>query len=439
MKNLLKVVAVLLIISATITGCNSKNSTVEKKSDKKEKVENSAVDKKDAKKLSLKAWQEDLKQLDHDLRWYNTKPFERYGEDAFVKMYKKLEKDLPKLSDKQREWRFRELIYSIGDGHIDMWKKSKENRMLPLMIDELSDGYYVINATKEYKDLIGTKVKTINDTPVKDLISNFEKISNSESKHWQRTGAIEKLHYYYFYDLINKKLKDDVVKINDKKVKLVNVDSLTLKSFVKKLNIGRLPQGFVRGKYTLETPYTHEWYNNDKLLVIRFSNHMDEKKGYSLFDFSEKVKKEIKKKNPKVLLVDFRDDGGGSVAAFSQFFDDEFFKKNGFTKKGRLFVATNRNTFSAGGISSALLKDEYGAIVIGTPTGGSPFTTNISTTGTKQLKNTGLFFRVSSAVVSEDMKNTPSLAPDKEIKYTIKDIMEDKNPIIDYVIKESNK
>ncbi len=452
MKKTFKIISLALVFVILFTACagtgknspsdKSKDAKTEKNCDNKKVTENNKTEKKEeVPKFTLEEWQADLEQLYHDLTWYNPEPFCRYGEAAFKAKYEQLERDLPNLSERQKEWRLRELIYSIGDGHIDIWKKDEIAQTIPVMIDELVDGYYIINATDGYKDLIGLKVETINDIKIEDLISNFEKISNAESKYWQRANAINKLHFIMYYDLIDSlyKGKTNLVKINNREIKTLYRNSLNLDMFVKKVGIGRLPRFDMKFLYTDGLPYTHEWINDDKGLVIRFSNHRKELENYGLMDFGRKVAKEVSEKKPEVLLVDFRDNGGGSIAAFAQTFSDSFFKNNGFFKSGNLYVATNRNTFSAAGISAELLKRRYGGVVIGTATGGSPFTTNVSQTATKTLKKTGMFFRVSSAQITSKLIETPSLLPDVEIKFTIEDIENGIDPVLKYVVEQVKK
>ncbi len=130
--------------------------------------------------LDAKKWREDLEQLKHDITWYNTSPFERYGEEKFNKLYDEIYQQIPNLTNNEIEFKFRELVYSIGDGHIDIWRDEESDYSLPIMIDECYDGYFVVNALDGYDDWIGQKVETINGQRIEDLVKKLEKISNSE-------------------------------------------------------------------------------------------------------------------------------------------------------------------------------------------------------------------------------------------------------------------
>ncbi len=318
-----------------------------------------------------------------------------------------------------------------------MWSNGERYLNLPIMIDELSDGFYVINAIDEYKDLIGEKVDTLNGVPVEELVEKFERISNSESEYWSRSGAIDKLHDIYFYKLVDLPPKDDnIITLNGRDVRTIGYYDLSYAEWEIPLSVGNCPNFLVWSIYTDETPYKEEWYEDDKLLVIRFSSCQTEIDGYGLVAFGKDVKEAVMEKKPIALLIDLRENGGGSSAALYTAFSEKFFREGNFINSPNFYIATDNQTFSAGVTTAHFVKEKWGATHIGTPTGGSPFTTNVSTTAQKVLKNSKLLFRVSSEKVRKKMVETPSEIPDVEIKRTVEDILDGSDPVIEYVISE---
>ncbi len=380
-------------------------------------------------------WRDDLEQLKHDITWYNTAPFERYGEEAFNNLYDDIYQDIPYLSDNEIEYKFRELIYSIGDGHIDIWTENESDYSLPIMIDELDDGYYVVNVTKGYEGLMGEKVETINGHKIEDLIDKLEKISNSENKYWQRAGAIDKLHQAYFYNLLEiQEGRNKKIKINDKEVKFINMFfSLGSLEWVKPLELGSMPNSIVKEDAIYNTPYSYSFSEDGKILRINFSSCYYEYDDYSLVEFGKDIYSEAEIYKPEVLLIDLRDNGGGRASQLYAAISEKFFKEFGFINSPKFYVAINEGTFSAGVLTAHVLKDKFGATLIGTPTGGSPYTTGVTDTANKVLKNTGINFRVSSAKVGKKMIEHPSELPDVMIKRTFDDLKNDRDPILDYI------
>ncbi len=385
-------------------------------------------------KLGDKEWLEDLEQLKHDISWYNTSPFERYGEEAFNTLYDEIYREIPNLSDSQREYRFRELIYSIGDGHIDMWTDEESNYSLPIMIDELKDGYFVINALKKHEDMIGEKIVTINGEKIEDIVTRLEKISNSENIYWQRAGAIDKIHKSYFYNLLGiLNSEDNAVSINGKEIEFVDIGTAYYGEWARPFELASVTNGTLRDYAIYENPYSYQFLDNDRLLYIKFSSCYYEDENYPLIDFGKDLLKDALQKRPSVLLIDLRDNGGGRPSQLYAAVAEEFFNETGFLNNPRFFVAINENTFSAGVLTAHVLKNKFGATLIGSPTGGSPFTTGVTDTANKILKNTRINFRVSAAKVGRKMIENPSELPDVLIEKSSVDLYNNTDPVLDYV------
>ncbi len=387
-------------------------------------------------------WLDDLEQLKHDITWYNTSPFERYGEEAFNKLYDEIYQEIPNLTDNEREYRFRELVYSIGDGHIDIWRDEESDYSLPIMIDELYDGFYVVNALDHYEGMIGEKVETINGQKIEDLIKKLEKISNSENEYWQRAGAIDKIHHKFFYELLDIERSDGKVLINDKNLDFIDAGSDDLYfSWYRDLDICYLPNSSVSAFYTYFSPYEYGFLEKEfvveagEVLYLRFSSCYYEDETYPLTDFAEDLLNDALKHEPRVLIVDLRNNGGGNSSQIYAALTDKFFEQTSFVDNGNIFVVTNNNTFSAGAITAHVLKDKFGATIIGTPTGGSPFTTGVTDTANKVLKNTGINFRVSSAKVGKKMIANSSEIPDYIVRRTHEDIVNYNDPVLEYILQ----
>lgn len=391
--------------------------------------------------LDSAMWQEDLEQLKNDITWYNTSPFQRYGEEAFYSLYQEIYNEIPNLNDEQREYRFRELIYSIGDGHIDMWTEHESDLGLPIMIDELKDGFYIVNAIKQYKHLIGERVETINGMPIDELVAKLEKISNSENQYWQRNQAIEKLHYAYFYKLLGIQNSDEsVLTVNDKKIAFFDmIVGYFVMEWELPLKVGAIPNGIIKDATIFERPYHHEFLEDGRVLVITFSSCYYELEDYPLTQFGEDVLAEALEKKPEVLLIDLRDNGGGRASQLYAAFSERFFTETGFLNNPNFFVATDSGTFSAGVLTAHVLRGKFGATLIGTPTGGSPYTTGVTDTANKVLKNTGISFRVSAEKIGKKMIQHPSELPDYVIEKSSSDLQAGLDPVIEFVKAASNR
>ncbi|MCK8058836.1 MULTISPECIES: hypothetical protein [unclassified Fusibacter] len=440
-----KYLLVAVLTATVILSACSSDSTVDQQTQNQTQVTTQAITEVVAEPasedgLTAEQWIEDLDQFKHDLEWYSTGPYQKIGKETFEEMFNQLRADIPSLTDSQREWRFRELVYSIGDGHIDMWNPEQSSENLPILINEFEDGYFIVNALSDYAELIGEKVISINGVEIEEIVKNFEKISNKESIYWMRSGAIDKLHHAYFY-----KLFDYTDTLEELTVTTGSGDTaLPSMSYIKIANpdhwdtqytIGNLTNYSLWGTYTSNRPYKEEWFADNKVLVVRFSSCSDEDPNLPLTEFGQIVSENIDKYDPEYVLFDLRDNGGGYPSQLYQAFSESFFRKHDLIDSGRLFVATNRQTFSAGGMTTHFMVKTFGAIHIGQPTGGSPFTTVVSSTAAKELKNSGLGFRVSSEKISTKMIETPSVIPAVEVIPKSDDLLNGIDPVVNYVIE----
>lgn len=384
------------------------------------------------------AWLEDLEQLKKDLEWYNTEPFKRYGKEKFYEDYEALKAALPEMKTREeREFALRKLVYSIGDGHIDIWADSDSYDILPIMINKLGDGnYYIVNVTKNLSSHFAKKISEINGHSIEEVIAKFGEISNSESENWRLANAINKLHFKSFYVMAGF-AKDEDESINIDGVDFEFYPLIPKESWYKPLDLNNLTNFLVWDQYTTDKPYSYSWYENDRVLVIEFSDCSKEYEDQPLYDWGLKLREEVKLKKPEVLMLDLRSNGGGSPSALYTALPEEFFRSSGFMGSPKFFIVTNRQTFSAGVTTTRFAKENWGATHIGMGTGGSAYTTNVSSTAEKVLKNTGLKFRISSDSVSKKAIEFPSEEPSLKIEQYIVDVEDERDVILDYVINST--
>lgn len=380
-------------------------------------------------------WYKDILQFEKDINWYNVSPFEKLGEENFYKAYNELISKLKDYSIKKIEWEFRKLVFSLGDGHIDIWRVGENDSTLPIMIGKLEEGYFIVNAKKEYAHLIGERVDTIEGKKIEELISLFREVSNSENKYWNHTQAIDKLHFFYFYELAE--IIDEgksFLMVNSHEIpKIETYANLDENNWVNGIKLYNTPNSVISYSAKQKKPYSYSLDANNKIMKVVFSSAQAEIKEQGIIQFGEEVKKQMLKHRPQILIFDLRGNTGGSSASFTTGFPAKFFVETGFDNGRNLYIATDNGTFSAGAVTVRMLKQNYQAEQIGEETGGSAFTTNVSKTAQKTLENSGLNFRISSAKISKKMINNPTELPDTVIIRSKTDLLEKLDPIMEFL------
>ncbi|MFN7913454.1 MAG: S41 family peptidase [Bacteroidota bacterium] len=223
----------------------------------------------------------------------------------------------------------------------------------------------------------------------------------------------------------------------------------------------------------------HRFYNDNQICYLKLSrfSHRKFKKAY------RKIFKKIEKNKTNQLILDLRDNGGGSLANFyrliSYFHDTTlnqslYTKVNGYPEKkytkgnfgfkitklffrvaghykhhgdtsfytiaikpnkrnhynGKVVVLINGASFSASCLTAAYLKYQNRATFIGQETSGTIEGCNAGVTAAYNLPNTKLRVRVPAFRIVHDVSPNPTghgIKPDIEINYGFNDLLERKD------------
>ncbi|HET7181376.1 MAG TPA: hypothetical protein VFI15_04005 [Candidatus Limnocylindrales bacterium] len=128
------------------------------------------------------------------------------------------------------------------------------------------------------------------------------------------------------------------------------------------------------------------------------------------------------------VVLDLRHNYGGELHALEPI--EALFQDPAFDEPGRLFVATGRNTFSAGSLLVARLQRDTAADIVGEPMGGCP--TFWSDPATLDLPWSGIEIGVADDVaVGVDPNDTRhGILPDNDAELTIADWRAGNDPVV---------
>ena len=128
------------------------------------------------------------------------------------------------------------------------------------------------------------------------------------------------------------------------------------------------------------------------------------------------------------VVLDLRHNYGGELHALEPI--EALFQDPAFDEPGRLFVATGRNTFSAGSLLVARLQRDTAADIVGEPMGGCP--TFWSDPATLDLPWSGIEIGVADDVaVGVDPNDTRhGILPDNDAELTVEDWRAGNDPVL---------
>jgi hypothetical protein len=132
------------------------------------------------------------------------------------------------------------------------------------------------------------------------------------------------------------------------------------------------------------------------------------------------------------VVLDLRHNYGGELHALDPMV--ALFQDPAFDEAGRLFVATGRNTFSAGSLLVARLKRDTAAEVLGEPMGGCP--TFWSDPATLDLPWSGIEVGVADdvAVGVDPVDTRHGILPDAAAELTLDDWRAGRDPVLDGLV-----
>jgi hypothetical protein len=137
--------------------------------------------------LPADAWQRDLAALRKGYSETHPNPWHKLSKAEFDRMGDALAADLPKLDDAQAIARMIELIAATGEGHTRLTLPLPEGAgvflghakteapkvpvftTLPVRLQAAADGYVVMTAAPEHRNLVGAALVSIGGKPVAEI------------------------------------------------------------------------------------------------------------------------------------------------------------------------------------------------------------------------------------------------------------------------------
>ena len=168
--------------------------------------------------------------------------------------------------------------------------------------------------------------------------------------------------------------------------------------------------------------YWHKKLSND-VVYVQY-NSCSEMKDLSFKTFIEYLKVDSKK--AKKLIVDLRRNSGGNSEIINPLY--EAIKKKEIQVEA-ILVLISRKTFSSALLNALELKMDFGATLVGEPTGGAP--SHFGEQKQLELPVSKLQITYSTKHFKNNLINTDSLYPDENVSLTIEDRINGRDPVLE--------
>ena len=394
----------------------------------------------------VKGWTDDIDHLLAKIKEqhyvYKDKPLP----PALTRGAEELKARVAEYSDERMLAELQGLMYHLGDGHsyiLPLAAKDIDSRYLPLQLYEFSDGMFVVDADDANSRLIGMKVLEIGGVPVAKMMQDtvtYVSQDNVFGAKWIGPTVIRFRGYLEKYG-VPKGSPDVAIKFADKEGKPLQ----SRVTFVVPSNFRGIPKLVPpRGSTSkaaalyLSNVGDNYWYRHlpEKSTVYFQFNQVQNKDGESIRDFAAKLDAELKANKPRLLVVDVRHNNGGNSYLFPPLI--RAFKEFESSQKGRIVVLTGRNTFSAAQNFISTIDRETNAIFAGEPSSSKP--NFVGEENEVVLPFSGARGSISNRyheMIPGDTRQW--IVPDLEIRSASKDYFENRDLLLEEVLKKYSK
>ena len=383
MKRILFIISLLLIITFS-TGCNQLLT--------EERI------------LSNDQWLEDIEYLNEKLTKYHPDIFKFISEEEWSESINNLKLEVPQLSDTSIKLRISQIIASIGDAHTSMLPSELLSSIpspilkgenptdikgileFPIKCEYFDDGLRVIECDSKYKEILGSKIVSINNTDINKIINDIGTLFSHDYKNEQKSSKYANIYlniydFLKFFNIVDSKKAEYEFEFNDEE-RIV----LTLRaSESKDINYISKDKKEMKTNKIQAGESDFYWFRNfeeDNILYLKFNKFIHKTKGEpDFYKFQEELLKEINNKNYSKFIIDLRNNGGGSITVLNAMID--MIKYQTDLKGEEIYIITGKETNSASVGLAWNLQSKIGATVVGEITGGN---INLFSTNSSQIE-----------------------------------------------------
>jgi hypothetical protein len=336
-------------------------------------------------------WRADLRCLVDNIRDIHPKPYWQTPRADFDSAIARLDRNIPRLEDHQVVVELLRIVALLRDGHsgVQLTSLFGFGQVYPVRVYPFQDGYFVMAASKEYGDYVGTRVLRIGGLPVQEAFDRVLEIANGENEFTRLNRAP---------GLLMRPLVLQALGISDAKDRLrfeVETAHGRKKSFVAKpvaLPEGRPPrsasgEGVPGVEYRTardgapgpaplcwrdrDKNYWFEYLPERRLLWVQFNSVLDAKEE-SLEQFCARLFDFVDHHDVDKLAIDLRWNGGGNLELLDPLIHGLIKRDTTINRRGHLFTVIGRGTFSAAHVCAALLEAHTHTLFVGEPSGETP-------------------------------------------------------------------
>lgn len=388
----------------------------------------------DASDVRVVHWREDLALLAKELPARHKNLFFHCSKEEFEDAVAELDAAIPNLSDDEVVVELMRLVASVGDGHTMVQSGSATWNRLPVRLRKFSDGVRVVAIGRDHADALGGRVVTVGGVAADEAWKRVAESVSHDNDSALDAYVPERLELSFV--LHGLRLAPD-----DRHASF-EVESDAGKKTAVDLTIATPTadaSGLLKAKPKEPAPlwqsrawssYWFEWVEPSKLLYLQYNECRDDKE-HPFADLCAGLLKCADEHEVERVVVDLRQNGGGSSSVIAPLYAGLGARKK-LRERGRLFVAIGPSTFSSAMMNAVELKNGYGAILVGQPTGGKP--NHYGEVKSFELPHSRLAVQYSTKHFTQVEGDPPAVEPDVAVPLAWSDWTNGRDPVLEAIL-----
>lgn len=377
-------------------------------------------------------WEKDLSYMQKALPKKHVNLFFKINEKQFNDEIDNLKNSVDKLNDDEITAGIYKIAASIGDTHTSIYKETLH--VYPIQFYYFKEGIYVINTTAKYKSALYSKLIKINGTEIKKIEEKILPLIAQDNKAMIKKSMPKYLMNAEILHGLN--IVSDIEKAeftfenNDGQTFDLNISSVNTKTFSGKFIINSKDSSYPLYMQKTNLNYWYTYIEDKKTLYFKYNKCQQDTKAGNMEDFTSGMLKFMDTHDIDKFVIDIRDNSGGSDKYINPIVN--WVKDKKINTKNNLFVIVGRSTFSSAIINAVTFKKETNAAFVGEETSGRP--NHYGSVKGFTLPNSKIEISYSTQFNKVCDDNSSSFIPDKIIEVSIKDYLNKKDPVLDYIL-----
>lgn len=379
-------------------------------------------------------WKEDIDFYAEKMVSNHIDPFHSISRSHFNEEILRIKNDLPNKTENETLMALMRLTRSLGDGHTSFPLWGAKDARFPIEVKLFGNTLYVVGTTRQYKDILGAKLVSVNDVPASKIFGLLSEISPfSENEHSTAVRAASylssaiALNGLGITENANEAKFAFEVQGKTREIKLLSSSSLKLDE-----TLSHLKDAIFTAANKVNDDLWYGSLPDKKTVYIKFRRYpsMQKMDGFaqSLLDFINENKSEN-------LIIDLRDNYGGDFFVGLKL-AQRLVLADSIKWKTGVYTLIDGVTFSAAMSNAAQYTQILNSKLVGMPTGAKP--SGYQDMGQFKLPHSGLEVTFSKRLYHFKETKRDAVYPDALVEISIEDCLNSYDRQLRWVLNEIN-